>query len=107
MSCPQNPQADLQAQDRCHRIGQTQPVMVYRLVTANTIDQRIVERAATKRRLEKMVIHKGVCFVVKCVCECVIIVTWCSIVYVCGCVCCHDRLQENRAYRGKLILIDF
>lgn len=55
----QNPQADLQAQDRCHRIGQTQPVMVYRLVTANTIDQRIVERAATKRRLEKMVIHKG------------------------------------------------
>ena len=56
---PQNPQADLQAQDRCHRIGQTQPVMVYRLVTANTIDQRIVERAATKRRLEKIVIHKG------------------------------------------------
>ena len=57
---PQNPQADLQAQDRCHRIGQTKPVMVYRLVTANTIDQRIVERAARKRRLEKMVIHKGV-----------------------------------------------
>ena len=56
---PQNPQADLQAQDRCHRIGQTKPVMVYRLVTANTIDQRIVERAASKRQLEKMVIHKG------------------------------------------------
>ena len=55
----QNPQCDLQAQDRCHRIGQTQTVMVYRLVTANTIDQRIVERAASKRRLEKMVIHKG------------------------------------------------
>lgn len=55
----QNPQADLQAQDRCHRIGQTKPVMVYRLVTANTIDQKIVERAAAKRKLEKMVIHKG------------------------------------------------
>ena len=55
----QNPQSDLQAQDRCHRIGQSKPVMVYRLVTANTIDQRIVERAAGKRRLEKMVIHKG------------------------------------------------
>jgi len=54
-----NPQQDLQAQDRCHRIGQTKPVMVYRLVTANTIDQRIVERAAAKRRLEKMVIHKS------------------------------------------------
>lgn len=58
-SHPQNPQADLQAQDRCHRIGQTRPVMVYRLVTANTIDQRVVERAASKRRLEKMVIHRG------------------------------------------------
>ncbi|XP_063048212.1 lymphoid-specific helicase [Engraulis encrasicolus] len=53
-----NPQADLQAQDRCHRIGQTKPVLVYRLVTGNTIDQQIVERAAAKRKLEKMVIHK-------------------------------------------------
>ena len=55
----QNPQCDLQAMDRCHRIGQTRRVMVYRLVTGNTIDQRIVERAASKRKLEKMVIHKG------------------------------------------------
>ncbi|XP_066276404.1 lymphoid-specific helicase-like isoform X2 [Branchiostoma lanceolatum] len=54
-----NPQCDLQAQDRCHRIGQTRPVVVYRLITANTIDQRIVERAAGKRKLEKMVMHKG------------------------------------------------
>ncbi|XP_041116415.1 lymphoid-specific helicase [Polyodon spathula] len=54
-----NPQSDLQAQDRCHRIGQTKPVVVYRLVTANTIDQKIVERAAAKRKLEKMVIHKN------------------------------------------------
>uniref|UniRef100_A0A674BUY4 Proliferation-associated SNF2-like protein n=1 Tax=Salmo trutta TaxID=8032 RepID=A0A674BUY4_SALTR len=53
-----NPQADLQAQDRCHRIGQTKPVVVYRLVTANTIDQKILERASAKRKLEKMVIHK-------------------------------------------------
>ncbi len=52
-----NPQQDLQAQDRCHRIGQTKPVIVYRLVTAATIDQKIVERAAAKRRLEKMIIH--------------------------------------------------
>jgi len=53
-----NPQQDLQAQDRCHRIGQTKPVMVYRLVTANTVDQKIVERAAAKRKLEKMIMHK-------------------------------------------------
>jgi len=55
----QNPQSDLQAQDRCHRIGQTKPVVVYRLVTANTIDQKIVERAAAKRKLEKLIIHKS------------------------------------------------
>uniref|UniRef100_A0A674NJE5 Proliferation-associated SNF2-like protein n=1 Tax=Takifugu rubripes TaxID=31033 RepID=A0A674NJE5_TAKRU len=54
-----NPQADLQAQDRCHRIGQTKPVVVYRLVTANTIDQKILERASNKRKLEQMVIHKN------------------------------------------------
>ncbi|KAL6487251.1 hypothetical protein MHYP_G00038770 [Metynnis hypsauchen] len=54
-----NPQADLQAQDRCHRIGQTKPVVVYRLITANTIDEKILERASAKRKLEKMVIHKN------------------------------------------------
>ncbi|XP_014788217.1 lymphocyte-specific helicase [Octopus bimaculoides] len=54
-----NPQCDLQAQDRCHRIGQVKPVVVYRLVSRNTIDQRIVERATAKRKLEKMIIHQG------------------------------------------------
>ena len=33
--------------------------MIYRLVTGNTIDQKIVERAAAKRRLEKMIIHRS------------------------------------------------
>ncbi|XP_068582922.1 lymphoid-specific helicase [Cebidichthys violaceus] len=54
-----NPQCDLQAQDRCHRIGQTKPVVVYRLITANTIDQKILEKASAKRKLEQMVIHKN------------------------------------------------
>ena len=54
-----NPQQDLQAQDRCHRIGQTKPVLVLRLVTAASIDEKIVDRAATKRKLEKMVIKSG------------------------------------------------
>ncbi|XP_057369062.1 lymphoid-specific helicase-like [Daphnia carinata] len=54
-----NPQCDLQAQDRCHRIGQTKPVVVYRLVTSDTVDQRIIDRAGAKRKLEKMVIQKG------------------------------------------------
>nr|XP_018902642.1 PREDICTED: lymphocyte-specific helicase-like [Bemisia tabaci]XP_018902643.1 PREDICTED: lymphocyte-specific helicase-like [Bemisia tabaci]XP_018902644.1 PREDICTED: lymphocyte-specific helicase-like [Bemisia tabaci]XP_018902645.1 PREDICTED: lymphocyte-specific helicase-like [Bemisia tabaci] len=54
-----NPQADLQAQDRCHRIGQTRPVVVYRFVTAGTVDEKIVEVAGRKRKLEKLVIQDG------------------------------------------------
>ncbi|KAF9288314.1 hypothetical protein BGZ68_000443 [Mortierella alpina] len=54
-----NPQMDLQAQDRVHRIGQTKPVMIYRLVTANTVEGKIIEKANSKRKLEKLVIHKG------------------------------------------------
>ena len=37
-----NPQVDLQAQDRAHRIGQTKEVLVYRLVTKNTLEEQIV-----------------------------------------------------------------
>ena len=34
----QNPHADMQAMDRCHRIGQTRPVHVYRLATAHSVE---------------------------------------------------------------------
>ncbi|KAF8766652.1 lymphoid-specific helicase-like [Argiope bruennichi] len=54
-----NPQGDLQAQDRCHRIGQTKPVIVYHLVIPNTYDERVFKYAATKRKLEKVIIQKG------------------------------------------------
>lgn len=54
-----NPQQDLQAQDRAHRIGQTRPVIVYRLATKGTIEQTLLEKAEGKRRLEKLVIQKG------------------------------------------------
>lgn len=54
-----NPQSDFQAIDRVHRIGQKKQVMVYRLITENTIDHRIVDRAKIKQRLDKMVIHHG------------------------------------------------
>ncbi|XP_046406621.1 lymphoid-specific helicase-like [Ischnura elegans] len=54
-----NPQCDFQAIDRCHRIGQTLPVVVYRLITSGTIDERMVELARAKMKLEKMVIEKG------------------------------------------------
>lgn len=39
-----NPQMDLQAQDRVHRIGQTKPVIVYRLVTRDTVESMILEK---------------------------------------------------------------
>ncbi|GFR00598.1 hypothetical protein TNCT_105151 [Trichonephila clavata] len=54
-----NPQCDLQAQDRCHRIGQTKSVVVYRLIVPNTIDERILDFATAKRKLEKVIIQKG------------------------------------------------
>ncbi|KIN93828.1 hypothetical protein M404DRAFT_35699 [Pisolithus tinctorius Marx 270] len=49
-----NPQMDIQAQDRAHRIGQTKPVLIFRLVTAHTIEQRIMHRASEKRQLEAL-----------------------------------------------------
>ena len=54
-----NPQMDLQAMDRAHRIGQKKQVKVFRLVTENTVDEKIVERAAVKLRLDRMVIQQG------------------------------------------------
>ncbi|KAG7197970.1 hypothetical protein KM043_016202 [Ampulex compressa] len=54
-----NPQADIQAMARCHRIGQTRPVVIYRLCTKGTIDEAIIQRAEAKRILEKMVISKN------------------------------------------------
>lgn len=54
-----NPQQDLQAQDRAHRIGQTRPVIVYRFATKGTVEQMLLEKADSKRKLEKLVIQKG------------------------------------------------
>ncbi|KAK4096541.1 helicase-like protein [Parathielavia hyrcaniae] len=54
-----NPQQDLQAQDRAHRIGQTRPVIVYRLATKGTVEDELLMSADAKRRLEKLVIKKG------------------------------------------------
>lgn len=55
-----NPQVDIQAMARCHRIGQTRPVVIYRLCTKGTFDEAIVSRAEAKRKLEKLVISKEI-----------------------------------------------
>ncbi|XP_033331654.1 lymphoid-specific helicase [Megalopta genalis] len=54
-----NPQMDIQAMARCHRIGQTKPIVIYRLCTKGTVDEIIIKRAEAKRVLEKMVISQA------------------------------------------------
>ena len=62
-------------QDRAHRIGQTRPVQVYRLITDKTVEERIVERAEMKLHLDHIVIQQGEC--------------------VCACVCVSERERER------------
>ena len=52
-----NPQNDIQAQARCHRIGQTQEVKVYRLISAKTYERHMFERSSKKLGLDQAVLH--------------------------------------------------
>ncbi|WJX16920.1 Protein CHROMATIN REMODELING 19 [Trifolium repens] len=52
-----NPQIDRQAEDRCHRIGQTKPVTIYRLVTKGTVDENVYEIAKRKLGLDAAVLE--------------------------------------------------
>jgi SNF2 family DNA or RNA helicase len=54
-----NPQVDLQAQDRAHRIGQTKMVYVFRFITEGAIEEKVLERAEMKLRLDQLVIQQG------------------------------------------------
>merc|ERR1712176_603467 len=54
-----NPHSDSQAMDRCHRIGQTLPVAVYRLLTVNSVDIEMMEKQISKKKLERMTIAGG------------------------------------------------
>lgn len=53
-----NPQNDLQAQARCHRIGQTKSVKIYRLITRNTYEREMFDRAGMKLGLDKAILQK-------------------------------------------------
>ena len=55
-----NPQADLQAMARAHRIGQKKPVNIYRLVSKETVEEEVLERARNKLLLEYLTIQAGV-----------------------------------------------
>jgi hypothetical protein len=48
-----------QAMDRAHRIGQLKPVLVFRLATAHSVEGKMLQRAASKMMLERLVIKKG------------------------------------------------
>ena len=53
-----NPATDAQAVDRAYRVGQTRPVLVYRLVTCGTVEEKIVRNQIFKRGLHKMVMQQ-------------------------------------------------
>ena len=54
-----NPQMDLQAMDRAHRLGQKRQVTVVRLITEDTVEVKMLNRAEMKLHLDSMVIQQG------------------------------------------------
>ena len=54
-----NPTMDAQATDRAHRIGQNKVVSVYRLITADTIEERVLKRAKQKQNVQATVYSGG------------------------------------------------
>ncbi|KAI1007961.1 Helicase [Podosphaera aphanis] len=54
-----NPAMDKQCQDRCHRIGQTRDVHIYRFISEHTIEANILRKANQKRMLDDFVIQEG------------------------------------------------
>jgi hypothetical protein len=54
-----NPQMDLQAQDRAHRIGQSKEVRVLRLITVSSVEEKILERANFKLDMDQKIIEAG------------------------------------------------
>jgi len=53
-----NPAAEAQAIDRAHRIGRTRPVVAYRLIARDTVEEKIVELQARKRELAESILSE-------------------------------------------------
>jgi SNF2 family DNA or RNA helicase len=53
-----NPAAEDQASDRAHRIGQTKPVFVYKMIAADTVEDRIVELQRRKADLANIALSE-------------------------------------------------
>jgi len=54
-----NPHADLQAQDRAHRIGQTKAVRILRFITEKSVEEAMFARARFKLGMDEKVIQAG------------------------------------------------
>eukprot|EP00577_Skeletonema_sp_RCC1716_P002404 CAMPEP_0113411986 /NCGR_PEP_ID=MMETSP0013_2-20120614/22582_1 /TAXON_ID=2843 ORGANISM="Skeletonema costatum, Strain 1716" /NCGR_SAMPLE_ID=MMETSP0013_2 /ASSEMBLY_ACC=CAM_ASM_000158 /LENGTH=1115 /DNA_ID=CAMNT_0000298425 /DNA_START=26 /DNA_END=3373 /DNA_ORIENTATION=+ /assembly_acc=CAM_ASM_000158 len=54
-----NPFNDLQAEDRCHRIGQTKPVTIIKMVTQGTVDEDIYSIQERKARMNKAIMEEN------------------------------------------------
>jgi SNF2 family DNA or RNA helicase len=54
-----NPAVEDQATDRAHRIGQTKPVQVHRIIAEGTIEESVAELIASKRALADAVVNAG------------------------------------------------
>ena len=54
-----NPAVETQASDRAHRIGQTKPVFIYKLVASNTVEEKILGMQDRKRDLAEQTINRG------------------------------------------------
>lgn len=54
-----NPAMDKQAQDRCHRIGQTRNVHIYRLISSYTIEENILKKSMQKSHLDNLIMEGG------------------------------------------------
>jgi superfamily II DNA or RNA helicase len=52
-----NPAVEAQAIDRAHRIGQTRPVFAFRLIARDTVEEKVLELQATKRRLADAIVR--------------------------------------------------
>lgn len=54
-----NPHVDKQAEDRCHRIGQSKNVKIYKLITNNSVEEHMLSMAEEKKELNDIILNEG------------------------------------------------